>query len=396
LPHTDLVFALDPVSETSDRIDRSGSIQTIPTIFQTGTCIALVSVTFLVSRNKTGEFMSANLIKHTIITGLLLAAYQSQALPLLSESAALNSGSALTLYPDHQDPTKFYFMPNSSKIGRDSKNVPTFSLTYYGLDDPKATDSGGFMVYVGRLTSDTDQSAAIDNFLKSHPGAGVAVLPIVESTIDLTSTAGSAALSPLYSEFNFSQKGGRAEDEIGINAMLTRIGAKVMKASLLKEAGASMKWDMCYKVQGLGPAMDGEITVNMNRVYDHFAATASAGGFWWRASINVEIEKLVKSKDVSWVINGGDAKDEDYIREATQTIVERMFKPELTMSPSGNKTVWDNITPFSFGASYTHREEHDTEHWVIKRRTLETREFCVPLTLKDIQDNKDKCVIDAD
>jgi hypothetical protein len=338
-----------------------------------------------------------SLVKSIAIVGaLVLAASKSQALPLLSESAALNSGSALTLYPDHQDKTKFYFMPNSSKIGRDSHNVPTFSLTYYGLDNPAATDAGAFMVYVGRLTSDTDQAAAIDGFLKSHPGAGVAVLPITDSTINLTTTSSDTALKPLFSEFNFSQKGGRAEDEIGINALLTRIGAKVMKASILKEAGASMKYDMCYHVQGYGPAMDGSITVHMDRVYDHFAAQASGGMLWWRASIATEIEKLVKSKDVSWEINGGEGKDEDYIKEAADRIVERMFKPELNMSSAGTKTVWDSVTPFSFGASYTHKEEHDVEVWHIKRTQLVSREFCVPLTIKDIQENKDKCVINAD
>ena len=330
------------------------------------------------------------------VAGGLIASSQAKALPLLSESAALNSGSALTLYPDHLDPTKFYFMPNSSKIGRDSKGVPTFSLTYYGLDNPNATDAGALMVYVGRLTSDPDQAMALDSFLKSHPGAGIAVLPIVESTIALDTTAKDSALKPLFTEFNFSHKGGRAEDEIGINALLTRIGAKIIKASLLKEAGASMKYDMCYKVQGLSPSMDGEITINMSRVYDHFAARASTGFLWWSASISTEIEKLIKDKSVSWTINGGDAKDEDYIKEATRTIVERMFKPELNMSPAGTQTVWDKVTPYSFGGSYTHKEEQDTETWTIKKRSLETREFCVPLTIKDIQDNKDKCVIDAD
>lgn len=320
----------------------------------------------------------------------------SHSLPLLAESAALRSGSSLTLYPDHLDKNKFYFMPNSSKIGRDARNIPTFSFTYYGLSDANAAEAGALMVYVGRLTSDPDQAAALKLFLQTNPKAGVAVLSVKESTINLTSTAGATPLKALFSEFNFSAKGGRAEDEIGINALLTKTGARLFKASLLGEVGAAMKYDMCYKVQGLGPSMDGEIWVNMSRVYDHFKASASAGAFWWRASINTEIEKLVKSKSVRWVINGGDGKDEDYIREATRQIVERMFKPELTMAPSGSTSIWDVSTPFSFGGSYTRKEEHDEEHWVITKRTLEEREFCVPLTIKDIQDHKNQCVVNAD
>lgn len=332
-----------------------------------------------------------------LAASIALIGTQAQALPLLAESAALRAGNALTLYPDHQDPNKFYFMPNSSRIGRDQRGVPTFSFTYYGLDKGDLSQAGALMVYVGRLASDNDQAQALSHFLRTNPRAGVAVLPIRESIVTLNSTTGQTPLKPLFSEFNFAAKGGRAEDEIGINAILTGIGAKLFKASLLAEVGAALKYDMCYKVQGLGPAMDGKIFVRMDRVYDHFKASASGGFLWWRASINTEIEKLWKSKAVNWEINGGDAKDEDYIREATRMIVERMFKPEIAMGPSsGSSTVWDRATPFTFGGTYTRREEHDVETWTVKKRSLVENEYCLPLTIKDIQDYRNQCVVNAD
>jgi hypothetical protein len=341
--------------------------------------------------------MKPNIFKLAVASALTLTGVQSQALPLLVESAALNSGSALTLYPDHQDPKKFYFMPNSSKIGRDNRSIPTFSFTYYGLKDPAATEGGALMVYVGRLTSDPDQAKALADFLLAHPGTGVAVLPIQESTVALTSTvAGSTPLKPFFSEFNFSTRAGRAEDEVGVNAVLTKVGAKIFRANLLGEAGASLKFDMCYKVQGLGPAMDGKIHARMDRIYDHFAASARGGYWWFSASISREVETLIQHNDVSWEINGGTAKDEDYIREATAQIVARLFKPELNMSQAGTGTVWDKVTPFSFNVSSTHKEEMKEETWIIKRRDLITREYCVPLVVKDISDYRKQCVIDAD
>jgi hypothetical protein len=338
------------------------------------------------------------LIKSLAATGVLaLSASNALALPQFSKSAALNYGSALTLYPDHQDPNLFYFMPNSSRIGRDEKGVPTFSFTYFGLKDPAATEAGALMVYVGRLTSEPEQKKALEQFLATHPKAGIAVLPIKESMISLDTTDPSKQpLKLLFNEFNFAHKGGRAEDEIGINAVATKIGAKIFKASILGEAGAVMKYDMCYKVDGLGAGMDGKIHVKMNRVYDHFAAKASGGYLWWRASIATEIETLRKTGDVSWEINGGDAKDEDYLRETTAAIVARVFKPELSMSPTSSSTTWDNATPFTLNASYTHKEESNEENWTIVRRPGVTEEFCVPLTIKDIQDYKKQCVIDAD
>jgi hypothetical protein len=320
------------------------------------------------------------------------------ALPLLSESAALNTGSALTLYPDHQDPQKFYFMPNSATIGRDNRGVPTFSLTHWGLSDPNSSDAGGLLVYVGRLTSDPEQAKALAQFLAARPGAGVAVLPVKESIVGLDTTLGAGAtpLPSLFSEFNFARKAGRAEDEVGINAVLTRTGARALKASILKEAGANLKWDLCYKVEGLGPAMDGRIQISMSRVYEHFAAQASVGKWFWRATIRTEIEKLIKSNHISWEINGGDAKDEDYIREVVNQVVTRLFTPELSMSPSAQQSPWSRWTPFSFGGSYTYKKEEAAETWTIKRRVLVEREFCSALAIKDLAPFKDNVVIDAD
>jgi hypothetical protein len=77
--------------------------------------------------------------------GAVLFSTSAYALPLLSENAAQNQGSALTLYPDSNNPNLFYFFPNSSKFAVDTASgLPAFGFTYWGLE-PAADDAGGYM-----------------------------------------------------------------------------------------------------------------------------------------------------------------------------------------------------------------------------------------------------------
>ena len=322
---------------------------------------------------------------------------QANALPLLAENEAINDWGNLTLYPDHEDPKKFYYFPNSSRLVRDENDVPLFNFTYWGLGNGPLNQAGAYMVFVSKLKSDSEQVTSIKKFLKTKKG-GVAVLPVMQSMITLRSTKkGRPPLQKIFDEINFPPYGGRAEDEAGISAVLTGVGAKVFRATLLKKPNAALKVDYCYKVQGLGPDMDAKITVNMKRVYEHFQANAGfKGNLWWRASVKYEVEKLKDKRFVNWEINGGNATDEEYVQTIVTQIIKRMFKPELSTKPSsGSKSSW-GFSWFSFNANGVKREELKNEVWNIKRRDLVTREFCVPLVLRDIDNYRDDLVIDAD
>lgn len=67
-------------------------------------------------------------LRFVFFAAMLGHAFQSQALPLLSENAAKRVSEILTLYPDSQDPKKFYYFPNSSVLAQDAGGRPLFSL----------------------------------------------------------------------------------------------------------------------------------------------------------------------------------------------------------------------------------------------------------------------------
>jgi hypothetical protein len=335
----------------------------------------------------------------SLILALGCLSARAYALPLLAQNAAQNTSEALTLYPDHLDPNLFYYMPNSSEMARErGTGLPMFGFTYWGLNaGTPVTDAGAYMVFSMRLKSDASQDSALKAAIAS--GKRVAVLPLMQSMVNLTSTAqnqegrpAAAPLGRLFEEFNFAQRGGLAEQEVGVNAILTGIGARVMKAQL--DTPAALKIDYCYKIQGLGPNFDASIHINWERVYFNFQTRASFGGFWARKEIAAEIERLRQEGHIRIDVNGGDAKDEEYVQALAERIATRLFVASLSDQPtSGDGQGWSFS---SFQLKVTDRRELKTETYNLTRRELVTREFCTPLMLSEIRAHRAELIRNAD
>lgn len=325
--------------------------------------------------------------------GLTTLATPAHALPLLAETAGLKVSDILTVYPDSEDPNLVYFIPNSSKMARDSAGLPQFGLTYWGLGSGQPLDqAGAYLTFSLRLDSDESQRKALDSLIAE--GKRVAVLPVQESTVGITSTKKDAAtpLGRLFEEFNFAQRGGLYGDEVGVNAVLTGVGAKVFKAAI--DNPQLLKAEYCSKVVGLGPDFRGKVTVDMKRVYTHFQTHASFGAWWLRVDISAEYEKLKKSGAIKIEAQGGDATDEEYLRKVGEDITKRIFTPELKMVPGQAQTSGWGFNRLSLNATHKEEEDHQTFEY-IRRENVE-REFCSNLAIKDLQPYKDQIVRNAD
>lgn len=318
------------------------------------------------------------------------------AVPLFGESAGTIKEGILTLYRDHQDPKKVYFFPNSTRFSTDQQKIPLFNFVYWGIDKPQGdVVPGAYLTMSTHLASDESQQRALDNFMQNHPEMEIAVLPIKSSMVGLQTTiADEAPLKTLFTEFNFAKVGGRAEDEIGVNAVLTPVGARAFKALLKNEvAGQKLKFDYCYVVQGYGPNMDARVSVNMRRVYEYYELSARGGWAWFSWRIRSVVEKLHDERAIQITMNGGDAKQWEVLNTVAADITSRLFKPELSASP---------VTPassnrfYSFGGGAVKKEELKQEVWNYTRRDLEEREFCTAVAIKDLNGHQQKLVVSAD
>ncbi len=335
--------------------------------------------------------------KCVLITALtVLIISKAHAIPLFGETAGTIKEGIVTLYKDSADPHKVYFFPNSTKFSTDSSNIPLFNFVYWGLDkNSTSKDAGAYMTLSTHLASDEGQEAAINNYINNHPDMEVAVLPIKKSMIGLQTTVpNEQPLKTLFTEFNFAKVGGRAEDEIGVNAVLTPLGARAFKALLTKEmSGNKLKLDYCYTIQGLGPNMDATVTVDMRRVYDYIEASHSGGWGWFAWNIKSVVETLKEDHTINITMNGGDAKEWEVLNTVATTITQRLFKPELSASPVSPAST-NNL--FNFGVGGAHKEELKKETWNFVRRDLEDREFCTAVVIKDLEGHLDKLVTSAD
>jgi hypothetical protein len=326
-------------------------------------------------------------LKSIFVLSLLIFTSAAHAVPLFGETAGTIKEGVLTLYKDSIDTKKVYFFPNSTRFSVDAAKVPLLNYVYW--------DAGAYMSLTTHLASDGNQQSALDNYMKNHPEMEVAVLPIQSSVIGLQTTAtDQKPLSSLFSEFNFARVGGRAEDEIGVNAVLTPTGARAFTALLKKaQGGSKLKFDYCYTIQGFGPNMDATISVNMRRVYDYFEAGHSGGFGWFSWSIKAIVEKLKDERAIRITMNGGDAKEWEVLNAVAETITARLFVPELSASPV---SMASENRPFHFGVGSVHKEELKTETWNFVHRDLEEREFCTAVAVKDLDGFIDKLVVSID
>lgn len=329
----------------------------------------------------------------TLIFGL--ASRTTWAVPLLGETAgSIKVSGQVTLYRDHENPNKVYYFPNSTRFSQDHKGVPLFNFVYWNLEDPKA--GGAYMTMTTRLAPDEEQKKDLENFIAMNPQIEVAVLPVLSSTIGLQTTAlGQSPLQGLFGEFNFAKHGGRAEDEIGVNAVLTAVGAKAFKALLTHSGGSAvLKMDYCYRIQGYGPNMDARIIVNMKRVYEYFQASHSGGWGWFSWNIRSVVEKLVAERSIAIEMNGGDAQEWEYVRAISEALTARLFVPELSATPHAVAAPGNRL--FRFGGGSIRKEELQTEIWSWRRRDLVELDFCTNIQIKDLEPYRDLLVISAD
>jgi hypothetical protein len=311
----------------------------------------------------------------TKLSGLMamsLISLNAAALPILTESAD-GSGLLATIYPDHENPSKFYFFPNTGGLEKDSTGVPRFGMSYWIPDEESTT--GGYFSGIFRLGVDSDLKLTLEGYKKA--GKQISVIPVLESHLYfMEDREGNRLLTDLYKEISMPPFSGRAEDSIGISASLTKTGA-LMLANILNNGGNGADLKYCYEIKGVSPIFHANIQLNYNKVYTHFLAQAQGGRLWWKWSVRTEIEKLVESGDIKIEINGGSANQYDYIMALADRMVQKFMDPIL-----------DNrrgATSGRFGISYTQIVEDRDLSFDLKQRELISREYCVSLGLSELK-----------
>lgn len=80
--------------------------------------------------------------------------------------------------------------------------------------------------------------------------------------------------------------------------------------------------------------MDGQVKVDMKRVYEYFELNSSGGYAWFSYSIRKAVEKLHSEGSISISMNGGTATQWEYLKKVSEDVTRRLFVPELAANGS--------------------------------------------------------------
>ncbi|HXH31901.1 MAG TPA: hypothetical protein VNJ01_13915 [Bacteriovoracaceae bacterium] len=301
-----------------------------------------------------------------------LISLNALALPILAESED-GTGLLATIYPDHEDSSKFYFFPNSGALEKGPNGEPRFGMRYW---TPKTENSSaGYFSGIFRLYLQGDLGQAVENYKKA--GKKIAVIPVQESHLYfMRDEVGNPVITDLYKQVSLPRFSGRAEDSIGISGTLTVDGADAM-ASILLAGGNAADLKYCYEIKGVSPVFHAQIHLNYKKVYEHFKAQAGGGRHWWKWSIRTEIQKLVEDGTIKIEINGGTANQYDYVMALADRMVLKFMDPVLDNRQAS--------TSGRYSVGYSKTVEDRELSFDLKQREIISREYCVSLGLGELK-----------
>ena len=311
----------------------------------------------------------------------------SIALPVLRETKADFSGKLATIYPDHQDPNLYYFLPDSSEFAKNSDGTPVVTLIHWGLQSKTdLSDGGGMFNFVLRTAVTPQFNEELIIFAKKHPGSHLAVIPFAASFIAL-GRGPQENWRSMIQAVDLPVFAGVAESEIGVNILLTELGARVFKKSI--ETNADYNIQLCFKVDGITPMMYAKIEMDYRKIYQFFHAQASAGELLWDLAVAAELRKLYRNGTIKIQIIGGDATIEDLIMELAREMISAWFFPK-----NNSDDILGGFVQLNF--NYSYQEMRSLETFELKKSVLITDDRCINLSLKGLSHWAKKIVAQAD
>lgn len=203
---------------------------------------------------------------------LLLIITTAQAAPVLNKNMAAD-GTFVTIWPDHADPTHFYFAPNFMKIARDKDETLKFHFTQY-----RSGNCGRILrnrcQYKAMITSlmiagyeESQLLQAQAGIKRIVPQARFSPIPFLSSKVEFGDT-----LDEFIEQHDCSPRAGQAADEIPCSITLNQRG--ILNLMPFLNAGRILPFKFIYKIAGVIEGANGQFE---NQELD-YGLTVNLGG----------------------------------------------------------------------------------------------------------------------
>jgi len=211
----------------------------------------------------------------------------------------------LTIYRDYNDKARFYYLPSSPRVAMDG-GQPMFQLLLYRdvAETEEDSSAGGFLTMTTDLAVSSSRLQQAGRELSSRFGvqAFLAPLPVKSGTVRVTAldsaaTGGESGAEPRFVESLIASGTPSlyGDQRAVFSAELSRKGAALMKAAIEGDGAVPVVLIYEFQYDGLLPAYDVNIKIQFEQAYQHLRTRTQMNTLWFRADIDNEIEKLIKS-----------------------------------------------------------------------------------------------------
>jgi hypothetical protein len=287
----------------------------------------------------------------TLALGLI--SLNAMALPVLYESGY---GKGANLFPDHADPNRIHFIPDSGNLTK-VFGKPLFMIMNMEYMEEEE-EASVLMIASFNVKSSWSLQTEIDK--KIAEGKAVSMVPALSSYLVMNDEKG-----VFYSEYEIQDNLGRFEDTFALSTYITKNGADQLALQLDAPLASA-----CYKVSGLSPKLDAKVVIDTTKVMDYFMKKHIDSRPYTQQEIINDLAMLIKIKWIKADIKGTDASIGDYAFAVAQRLIPVHFiKTE------------DNRFEIRMK-----KQEFEDKVYMFNQRELVEKEYCIDLGVSALKD----------
>jgi len=239
----------------------------------------------------------------------------------------------IAVFRDHADPNQFWYLPGPVRLARNpDNNRAAFSFIQYKPAVAGAgIKGGGFAMFETTLKLSESQENRIRGMLLTEPGVTLPRLsPVLFESgtvqciaLNLQGSGGTVAVEPPPGAFNATQQilgastpSMDAENRAAFSLTLSQEGSTILEQAF-ENGLAPIGVLYSFTYTGMRPALEVEITADLEMIFNHFSASLEAQYQWIRAGIDAAFESLkqngaIKIKIINFTGEADEKTQEDW------------------------------------------------------------------------------------
>ena len=272
---------------------------------------------------------------------------------MLSLDKPLNI-DGIAVFRDHADPNQFWYLPGPVQLARrpDSSRAAFSFIKYKPAVAGAGIKGGGFAMFETTLALDPNKEQTVKAAVLTEPGVTQPRLsPVMFENgevqciaLNIQGAGGTVAPDPPPGAFNAVEEifgtatpSMDAQNRAAFSLVLSQEGATILEQAF-EQGLAPIGVLYTFVYTGMRPALEVEITADLEMIFNHFSASLEAQIQWVRAGIDAAFESLkqagaIKIKILNFTGDADEAEQEKWaLAFFKDELLTKWFEPTFTPS----------------------------------------------------------------